>query len=662
MRKIVLNRRRLTAAAMVVYACALCAQNDTLHSHQMTEVEVKANRVLDVHALTAVRSLSVADHLRLGVVDMGDALRRMPGVTLRDYGGAGGRKSIAIRGLGSQHTGVSYDGVTLTECQTGSIDLSRYTLEQAANVSLSIGGEGQMMMPARQLAYPAVLSIETTDGSVLKDKKPHLNATLTAGSFLTFKPFVKYLQGLGHGWALSATLDGLYSKNNFPYKLQNGTTIQRERRANSQLWNGHGELDVIHEHKNNELRLKFYGYTDSRQLPGQVRYYTNVSGEELDERNNFAQLQYTYRGFPKLTLKGIAKYNYFKSDYKDELSLPGKSLAIYKQREAYASLMLGYTPLKGMMLNYAGDYAFNNLWGSQETVTRPLRHTMLHAFSVLYTWRMFTIQGRMLGSYYFNDDHRGPAGENVHRWSPNVMARVNIPGKMGLSIRASYKDIFRMPTFNELYYYHYGSTDLKPENTRQGNFGLGWNYNKKGWDVEVGVDAYANRVTDKIVSVPYNLFIWRTINVAKVKGKGVELNTRIGWQVMDKHKLDASLTGSVQAISNRTNAASSAYGKQIAYIPKRTGSASLGWENPWLNLVLSAYAQSDCYTTNDHVSGTRVDGFYEMNLGLYRRWKWGRGVLTTRMDVRNLLDERYQLVARYPMPGRNWQMTFNYQF
>lgn len=653
-----LNGRRLITAAMGVYACALYARNDTLHSRQMTEVEVKAQRLSDVHALPAVRSLSSADHLRLGVTDMGDALRRMPGVTLRDYGGAGSRKSIVIRGLGSQHTGVSYDGVTLSECQTGSIDLSRYTLEQAARVSMSIGGEGQMLLPARQLAYPAVLSIETTEE---RDKKPHLNTSITAGSFLTFRPFVKYQQGVGKGWTLGATLDGLYSRNNFPYKIRNGQTIQRERRRNSKLWNGHGEADIIREGKDSEMRIKLYGYTDSRELPGQVRYYTNVSGEKLDERNTFAQFQYTYRGFSRLTFKGIAKYNYFQSDYKDELSLPGQSLAVYTQREAYASLMAGYTPLKGMLLNYAGDYAFNNLWGSETTVTRPSRHTMLHAFSLVYTWRMLTVQGRMLGSYYYNDDRRGPAGEDVHRWSPNIMFRINIPGNTGLSVRASYKDIFRMPTFNELYYYHYGSTDLKPENTRQGNLGLGWSYNRKRWDVEVGIDAYANRVRDKIVAVPFNLFIWRTVNVGKVNGQGLELNTRIGWQITDRHRLDASLAGSLQSIRNRTNAASSAYGKQIAYIPQRTGSASLGWENPWLNIVLSAYAQSDCYTTNDHVPGTRVDGFNEINLGIYRRWKRRRDVFTARADIRNLLDRRYELVARYPMPGRNWQLTLNYQ-
>ena len=31
---------------------------------------------------------------RLGITDMGDALRRMAGVNLRDYGGAGGLKTV----------------------------------------------------------------------------------------------------------------------------------------------------------------------------------------------------------------------------------------------------------------------------------------------------------------------------------------------------------------------------------------------------------------------------------------------------------------------------------------------------------------------------------------------------------------------------------------
>ena len=43
---------------------------------------------------------------RLGIHDMGDALKRFAGVQVKDYGGVGGMKTVNIRGLGAGHTGV----------------------------------------------------------------------------------------------------------------------------------------------------------------------------------------------------------------------------------------------------------------------------------------------------------------------------------------------------------------------------------------------------------------------------------------------------------------------------------------------------------------------------------------------------------------------------
>ena len=72
-----------------------------------------------------------------GITDIADALNRMPGITIRDYGGAGGMKTVSVRSFGTQHTGVSYDGIMLSDCQSGQIDLSRYSLETSTTYRLS---------------------------------------------------------------------------------------------------------------------------------------------------------------------------------------------------------------------------------------------------------------------------------------------------------------------------------------------------------------------------------------------------------------------------------------------------------------------------------------------------------------------------------------------
>ena len=48
---------------------------------------------------------------RLGDAQLSDVLRRMVGVTLKDYGGLGGIKTVSARGLGSQFSTLTIDGV-----------------------------------------------------------------------------------------------------------------------------------------------------------------------------------------------------------------------------------------------------------------------------------------------------------------------------------------------------------------------------------------------------------------------------------------------------------------------------------------------------------------------------------------------------------------------
>ena len=108
------------------------AQTDTITNrlHQLEGVTItEIQRKHTVTSTTPLHLMDRKDMLTMGVTDIADALHRLPGITLRDYGGAGGMKTVSVRGFGAKHTGVSYDGVMLSECQSGEIDLSRYSLD-----------------------------------------------------------------------------------------------------------------------------------------------------------------------------------------------------------------------------------------------------------------------------------------------------------------------------------------------------------------------------------------------------------------------------------------------------------------------------------------------------------------------------------------------------
>jgi len=626
----------------------------------LQEVTVTENR--HSHALKSTAPMHVIDRrdiVVMGVTDMADALHRLPGITLRDYGGAGGMKTVSVRGFGAKHTGVSYDGVMLSECQSGEIDLSRYSLDNVDHLSLTIGDNSDIFIPARNATTPATLTIQTLR-QPSDDYRPHVTAQVKAGSFGYLSPFLRYEQSVTNGFSFSAVGEYVYAENDYPYTIKNGIETINDRRNNSRMNSGHAELNFLWKTSTeSQLGGKLYYYDNDRQLPGQVFYYSNTSRETLRDRNFFGQLGYHTRWNNGLALKLNGKFNWAASLYDDGVVAGWVQDADYYQREVYGSMCLFYTPHDHWSLDYSVDYAYNNLNSTLPTDTRPYRNTVLQSATAKYNTGRLTVMGRLLYSLYLNGARDGEASGNMRRLSPSLSMSYAVTPQ--LRLRASYKDIFRAPTFNENYFFHYGSKDLKAEDTKQLNVGVTFVATApqpigKRTELTATADLYYNKVTDLIQGVPHNMFVWSCVNIGKVEVLGIDFTTRVA-QYLGRHTLTAAMNYSLQQAHDHTNGESPYYDYQIAYLPLHSGAGSLGWENPWANIALSGYGISERWSTNEHQNSTHIDGYAELSATVWRRFHIGRPVAELRLDVKNLLDKQYEIVRSYPMPGRSWQMT-----
>lgn len=659
-------------------SCCTMAQTDTIvgRVHELEGVTVTESQRR--HTLTSTAPLHLLDRrdmLSMGITDMADALHRLPGITLRDYGGAGGMKTVSVRGFGAKHTGVSYDGVMLSECQSGEIDLSRYSLDNVEGLSLTIGDNDDIFIPARQSSTSAVLNIETlrmrTD-----DTRPHLTAQVKQGSFGLISPFVRYEQNLSNRFAFSLVGEYTYADNDYPYSIQNGNETVSDRRSNSRMNSWHGELNFLYQtNRVSRLSGKLYYYDNDRQLPGQVHYYTNLSGEALRDRNAFGQLLYQTRWDGKLSLKWLAKYNWAESVYRDRMMQGGVNDASYWQREVYSSAVLLYTPDERWAMDYSMDYAFNNLNSSswRTLVGKPYRHTMLQSATVKYQSRRLKVIVRLLLSLYLNGQSEMPAttrqdvqqnsADNMQRLSPSLSVSYKLLADQDLYVRASYKNIFRSPTFNESYYYHYGSTNLKPESTDQLNVGVTYTAPLSRRNMlTVTLDGYYNHVKDMIVAVPQNMFVWTCVNLDKVRSYGLDATMRASRQVAEGHQVAVAGSYSYQRVEDRNNPDATTYGYQVAYMPRHQGSLSVSYENPWVNVSLHGTSVSSRWPNNNHYEGTLIAGYADCGATLWRQFRWHRHQLEARFDLKNVFDKHYEIVANYPMPGRNYQISINYKF
>lgn len=655
--------------ALLLAGVMSCGNADAQHNGSIAKEDtlcavdvVSTYRGRNVRSTAPEYSLGTADFSKLGITDIGSAIGKLPGVTLRDYGGAGGMKTVSVRGFGARHTSVVYDGISLSDCQSGEIDVSRYSIDNVAGLSLTVGDNEDIFQPVRNVASPAVLTI-STHRMPTDDLSTHLTAQLRTGSWGYINPFLRIEQNLSKKFGISAIGEYIYTDNDYSYKLVNGVETTYGKRQNSRMKSGHGELNLAYRpDSRNQLTMKLYYYDNSRQLPGSVHYYVNDNKETLREQNAMAQMGWRTSFSEKLRLAYAARFNYSMSDYKDP-SYPGNIMDHkYWQREAYTSVCLLYTPNDKWAFDYSADYSFNNFTGSDvETYRDPLRHTILQSLTGKYSYGRLSAMARLIYSLYYNGASKGASAPDINHLSPSVSLNLQLLPEEDLFLRASYKDIFRAPSFNELYYKHYGSTTLQPERTNQVNLGITWLHRYgKGSEFSITADSYLNHVKDKIVAIPFNMFIWTNVNMGRVRTLGLDLTANITQRIGRLHTLTFAGNYTLQSIRDRTDKESPYYNLQIAYTPEHTGSVSIAWENPWTNLSFHGTMVTERWATNNHLPTTMLDAYSDWGITAWRDLHFGKNKLQLQLDVKNIFNTQYEIVRNYPMPRRSWQFAVKY--
>ncbi len=634
----------------------------------LQEFEVVSERVRrEVTSTAPLFNLTSERMKTMGVTDISDALHRLPGINIRDYGGAGGMKTVSVRGFGTTHTGVIYDGIVLSDCQSGKIDLSRYSLDNVGSLSLIVGDNSDIFVPAKASASAASIIISSMSVPGPMDSLWHVTGQMRFGSFGTYNPYFKVGKSLTPKFSFSVIGEYTHAKNNYPFTLENGKLVTRERRNNSMMNSWHGEINTRRRlTPASMLDAKVYYYDNNRQLPGPVILYNPICHEKLRDRNFFGQLTYKNLSLSKFSFQGLAKFNWDASLYHDEDGkYPGGILdEDYFQREVYVSGSALYVPTDKLAFNYSADYFYNNLTTNQMEVVGPWRHSVLQSFTGKFQNSWLLATARLLWSIYDNGVKEGISSKDENKLSPSLSVSVQPMRNRLFFIRASYKNIFRMPTFNETYYFRMGSTSLKPEDTDQFNFGLTWQYNSTNWlnALVLTGDVYYNNVKDKIVALPMNMFIWTMTNMDKARAFGADVTASATFNIARRQSLVFAGNYSWQRVQPRTSPKDPDYNKQVAYTPIHSGAASLSWENPWVDVVVHTTGASDRYGTSSNLPITRIKGYMEMGAALIRSFKIKRNTIDLRFDLTNILDTQYEIVGNYPMPGRAWKFTVTYKY
>lgn len=661
-----MNKLQFMSTLMLLLGCCFRAAAvevaDTTHLHEVEVVgERPKNEVIPVQVLTGEElkkfsSLSVAD-----------AMRFFSGVQVKDYGGVGGIKTINIRSMGSNHAGIVYDGVELGNAQNGQIDLGQFSLDNIEEISLHNGQKSEILQPAKDFGSAGQVYMRTRRPLFAPGERFHLRAVARTGSFDMLNLGATADLRLCNSVNASLSAEYLTSsgKYKFRYKRVNPagelaydtTAVRRNGDINAVRL----EMNVNGTSARGFWNAKVYNYTSERGVPGAIVNNVWRRGERLWDNNSFAQgsWQSTWGAY---TLLCNLKYAFYRTHYVNNDDRQVKIDNLYRQKELYFSAANEYVFSKHWRVSAAYDVQWNDLRADMANFARPVRLTNLVSVAAAASYGRVKMQVSGLGTFIHDAvrGQRSPADKHV--FTPAAYLSVNpLRSSSDLSVRAFVKQSYRMPTFNDLYYADMGNSKLNPEKVTQYNLGVLYSRQRHGQfvsAVRLSVDGYYNYVTNKIVAYPKGQqFRWTMLNLGKVDIQGIDFTGLITLSPL--RDLDVTLRAqyTYQRAIDITNPADSYYRHQIPYIPHHSGAAVLNvaWRR-W-NLNYSFIYVGERYNQQENIKYNYTQPWYTSDVTLSRDISLRDLKLRAQIEINNILNQYYDVIVNYPMPGCNWRLT-----
>jgi vitamin B12 transporter len=614
-------------------------------------------------AITPEQSLSRETLQEINANSIGDAAKYFSGVLIKDYGGVGGLKTISVRGLGASQTGILYDGIPVSDEQTGQIDLSKYSPTFIEKLDLHLAGMPGTLTPARTYSGASLLEMTSSSFDATYIHEQRWMGGLKAGSFGFWQPFAAASLPFKKNLLLTINAEATVSKGNYPYTVNNGVFSVRLNRENSEVGSIQCEANLLKLFSDSStLQLKTGLYNSKRGLPGAIIFFNDRSVQKLWDADYFLQERYKRKLSKNTELLASAKYSndYTRYTDPDYLNNQGGLDNQYQQQEFYFSAAVSHLVQPHLTLTLASDAAFGNMIANLTGFAYPFRESYWNSIAGQYHQKLWQLNGSLLLTDIFDQTKSGLAAGKKEKLTPALALSAWPMENSPFLFRAFYKDIFRMPTFDDLYYNFVGNTILRPEYSSQYDLGITYSkrFNQTLRQFSIGIDAYYNQVKDKIVAVPNkNLFVWTMLNIGKVQIKGIDVTSEIQLLLFNRIKWFTRIAYTWQQALDVTDPASNTYKNRIPYTPDNSGSGLTTFDyRGWLtgySLIFSGIR----YALGENNVYNELDGWMTQDFFISRQLRFNKVHINIKAEVDNLSNQFYDVVRYFPMPGRSFKMS-----
>lgn len=603
---------------------------------------------------------------KLSSDNVADALRYFSGVQVKDYGGVGGLKTVNIRSLGSQHLGISYDGILIGNAQNGQIDLGQFSVDNIEELSLFNGQKNSIFLPASDFGNAGTVYIRSRRPTFSFDKKNNLRLKLKVSSYDTYRFSAFYEQSLTDILTTSLSAEVLTSSGEYKFRYRSAAYDTTAVRKNGDIEALRAEANFYLSTQNGvDGSFKLYTYHSERGIPGAIASNVWARGERQWDHNSFIQGNIQKSFGNRFTSRLMAKYAYYNTRYVNNDTTRLIIDNNYKQQEFFVSSSNVFELNDFWTTSFSYDFKWNMLDANLNNFAYPHRYSNFVSIASAIDLNHLKIQGSVLATFVNDHTNKNARNDAESAFTPSLFVSWQPVSNAPFVIRAFAKKSFRMPTFNDLYYVDVGNASLKPETAIQYNIGACYD---KHWQnglmkfLKIQTDVYYNTVNDKIIAYPKgSQFRWTMLNLGKVRIHGLDAVAETSLCPSKHLTISTRLQYTWQHAIDATSASTSYYKDQLPYTPRHSGSGlfSVCYRNTEFNLSVLYTGQR--YSLQENIERNRMDAWYVCDCSLSHKFHISKSVMRVVAEVNNLFNKEYDIVRNFPMPLRNYSIGITYE-
>ena len=614
----------ITAWLLVLCSCvSMQAQEDS--AHQIVPLTV----VKGFNTSLSAKVIQNDSNIQKSFVQnsIADALVQNNMIHVKSYGT--GLQTVAFRGTGAEHTAVFWEGIQLNSSMNGTVDFallpSFFTNEVLINYGDGGAGVGN-----------AAVGGTVHTGSKLNFKKQReVSLLLQSGSYDNNSIGVGFLRG-SKRFVTSTKVYMHKAENDFIYQNQYKKNKPDERVRNNAL----NQIGVMQQlgYSWKHQYLKF-----STIYLGSKRELYNTSSPSADEtqedRTLRSSLRYSNFISKSLNLNAMLGYSneylrYLDPTVEDSKYLVNAYLSKVRLTKKYhkseVDVLYQIQSQNANSDNYEDESIRN-----EQNIALSIKKNLTNRFLSKTAVRGTLFNGRILP------------------FNIGQVLSFNLSKKIQMS--TSVNSIYRLPTFNELYWLGAGNKDLKPEKGWKQD--LTTSFHSKLFDAHVS--GFHILVDDWLIWLP-NGTKWLPQNIRKVRSRGAEITLNKELKIQ-KTRLNLKGNYSFTKTTNEEveTGNEAVLGKQLINVPLHKASALFAIvKSHWTFTSYLNYSGESFSTSNNK---NIMDSYTVLSSGISRTFKWKYFEGNLALSARNILDQRYEVLPGNPVPGRTFWIKLNLQ-